>query len=226
MKRLLPLLMLWWMAAHVGAQAIQDLQLWQGLIVQKTFFQGKLQASLTEEVRLKNNLAEVGNAYTDLSLHYRLVKRLNLGAGYRYSIRPEVNTHRIYTDLTFRPKFESRFSLTLRTRLQHDRNPVETDTYLRPRLNVFYNIKGTKLEPFVGAEPFLFLHGANSLVDSYRIYAGLRYPLRKKVELRLGYILDQELQDPTPSRNHVLSLRFTLDLDTDEAKDAEPEVGW
>jgi hypothetical protein len=213
----------------LSAQVQKDAQLWKGLVLQKTFLNNRLQFSLNEEVRLRNNFSEVRNSFTDLSLHYKLRKRLAIGLGYRYSIRPDVNVHRLYSDLTWRPKLKkSRFGIVLRTRLQQDRDRFDIETTLRPRLWVDYNLPKTKLEPYVAVEPFFRLQKAGNF-DHYRLYAGVKYPLRKKVELRGGYIFAQDIDGVNREQDHIFMIRVTIDLDKDDGKEdnaSEPMIGW
>lgn len=212
----------------VHAQVQKDAQLWKGLVLQKTFMHNRLQLSLNEEVRLRNNMSTLRNSFTDMSLHYKLLKRLAVGAGYRYSIKPDINSHRVYGDVTWRPKLKGRFGMVLRTRLQHDFDRLDTDLTLRPRLWFDYNLPKTKLEPYVAVEPFFRVdEGWN--IDHLRFYGGLKYPLRKKVELRCGYILAQDIDGAAREQSHVFMVRVTIDLDKDNDKednDAEPLIGW
>lgn len=215
-------------ATGLHAQVQKDAQLWKGLVLQKTFLDNRIQLSLNEEVRLRNNMSEVRTSFTDVSLYYKLHKRWAAGLGYRYSVKPDLNGHRLYGDLVWKPKIKGPLGLTIRTRVQHDFDRLDQGTTLRPRLWLDYNLPKTKLEPYVGAEPFFRLDEAANF-DQFRLYAGLKYPLRKKVELRLGYIMAQDIDGAAREQDHSLMVRVTIDLDKDNNKDeidSEPMLGW
>ena len=214
-------------ALPMHGQVQQDAQLWKGLVLQKTLLHKRLQLSLNEEVRLRDNMSTVRTSFTDLSAHYRVLKRLSVGLGYRYAVRPDINSHRLYSDVTWRPKLKGRFGIVLRTRLQHDRDRLDQDLTLRPRLLIDYNLPKTKLEPYVAAEPFFRLDQQGNF-DHFRLYGGLKYPLRKKVELRLGYIYARDIDGAGRELDHVWMVRVTIDLDKDDDDEnaAEPMIGW
>lgn len=202
----------------------KDMQLWKGLVLQKSILKGKLQFSLNEEVRLVGNISEVGNAFTDVSAHYKFIKSLSLGGGYRYMVKQEVNEHRIYTDLSWRPQFESRLKVTLRTRLQYDTHPLESETLLRPRLNLSYNIKDFKASPFAGVEPFFGMWGGAITMNQLRMTAGVTYPIRKKVDLRAAWVLDLDTEVQQGDQDHAIVVRITVDLDKDDDKN-DTQIG-
>lgn len=203
---------------HTFGQLVQDAQLWKGLILEKKFLDERIKLSFNEEVRLVQNFSAVGNAYTDVIGEYNFTKRLSLGAGYRYAVRPEVNIHRVYSDFTWQPKIKGRIGINLRTRFQYDWSPVSERTMIRPKIQLSYNIEGTKLEPYLGVEPFFRIRRDVEL-SGYRLMGGVRYPLRKKVELRAGYIWDMETDEINLPLAHVFLVRVVVDLDKGSDKD-------
>jgi hypothetical protein len=222
------LLALAWLGMPLALSAqSSDFQLWKGIVLQKSLIDGKLQFSLNEEVRLVNNASDVGNAFTDLSLHYKPIKAFSLGGGYRYSVRRLVNVHRLYADLNFSQKVGERLKINLRGRYQFDMTPFEKSGTARLRLNLNYNLPKTKIEPYLNAEPWLDVGGDTRVQwNQFRAALGIMYPLRKKIQLRAGYQIDYELGTANPDKEHVLLLRLTFDLDKKEDEDkSDPQIG-
>lgn len=210
-----------------GMAQEKDFQLWKGLILEKSLMAGKLQLNLNEEVRLVNNASDVGKAFTDISAHYKFIKGLSIGGGYRYMVERDVNVHRLYSDLTWSPKMKGRLDFAFRARYQMDMTPLANEGVLRFRATASYNVKGTKVLPFLGVEPWIDMGG--DVVTGYnqlRSTAGFTYPLRKKVELRVAYIMDYELGTLTPDQDHALYLRVTVDLDKKDEEKNDSQIGW
>jgi|GEM_PF-1307343 hypothetical protein len=202
-------------AKMLPAQIVSDAQLWKGVVLQKSFWKERVIVSLNEEVRLVQNFSTVGNAYTDLLAEYQIIKPLRAGIGYRYSIRPEINTNRLYTDLSWDPKEIGRLTIDFRTRFQMDWSPVDRKNTFRQRMQFRYNLPKTKIEPFVSLEPF-FRAGPSFTFSSFRWMAGIRAPLNKKVDLRLGYAWDEETDEAVSDLSHVFTVRINVTLDKSE----------
>jgi hypothetical protein len=209
--------------AGITTQAqVNDAGLWTSLSLEKRLNK-KFSVELNQEVRLFENLSEVGSFYTEIGASYRLSKIFEASAGYRfinkrrlddsYSIR-----HRFLVNLNARKKW-GQVSSALRVRYQSQYRDVNSsedgripENYLRTKLTFKYDLN-KRYQPVLSGETFFHLnHEEGVLMDGYRIGAALEYDLSKRSDVELGYLIDREVQRNNPWTNYVITLSWNYRL--------------
>ena len=200
-------------------KVVRDLQLWTGAEVEKSF--GKSWTlSLAEEIRLKQNVSEINNYFTEAGLRYRINKNFALEGGYRYtrdknSDGTYENLTRYNLDLRFRGKVNP-FLIQYRLRYQKEVEgfnlvgpAVDYEKYVRHRIRVRYN-KLIRIEPYVSAELFqLFRPDFNPDLEYMRVLAGLKYEAGKMGEFNLAFGFNREFTDIEPAMIYQFRVNYT-----------------
>jgi hypothetical protein len=211
----------WLFLAGVFAQAqVQDAGLWMEVNIEKKITPS-LSASFTEEVRLYENITEVGQFFSDLGLSYRIWKNLRIGANYRYIREKRLDDtygtmHRWYAEASYRQKMKPlTFILRLRYFAQYkDSHVSETDEiprdHVAAKLTIRYNAK-YHLEPFVSAEAFFRVnHLVYGPFDQLRVRAGIGYAFNRMHSVDLYYGITKEYNVKHPETDYVIGLGYNL----------------
>lgn len=173
----------------------------------------KTRIDITEELRLKENYAQLDNLLTQVSFGYRFVDWLTAEVAYRFSIKYNLekgyyNRHRFQGDLT--AKYEAnKFYCSERIRFQNTLDDPFNQWYFRNRIGGGY--KTGKITPYLLYEFYLPLNNPRlSWIDRDRVYVGVDYLLDKKQEISLQFILEREKNVPSPWHNYIISLSYNL----------------
>jgi len=184
--------------ASRGLAQVNDAGLWLSGNVEKQFSQS-FSMSLSEELRLMENVSEASTVFTDLGLEYRLNKHFRIAGHYRFiNDRRLDNTYRqnnrLYLDLSYRRKFKP-VSITLRERIQSEYTGFNTgeevnpEIYLRTKA-VFKLDLDRKITPYYFLELFHPLSpGSNRIIDKIRNCAGFEYSFNARHSIDLNYML-------------------------------------
>ena len=174
---------------------------WIELTFTKKFLKD-FEFSIIPEFRLQDDFT-MDEYILEGKLGYEPFKFLDFATSYRYNtnVRDKGNeiSHNIVFDATGKVKFD-RFDASLRTRFTNDSDsgdiPWET-FYFRPRIKLKYNIKGSKIDPYVSYELFYNI----KLNDFYkgRFDVGISRDFGKHHEIELCY----RLQDYFSVRNSI-----------------------
>jgi opacity protein-like surface antigen len=203
---------------NLSAQNRTDFGLWTGLRVNQKITK-KFSASLRGQVRLDGNANYFSSTFANVGLGYKFHKMIGIAAGYRYSIKPERNSHRVYGDIKFSysPK-KSGLALKIRLRGQYGTSSNQTvipSTTLRPRFYVGYSPKGKvpkRFKFYMTGEVFYEFVQSTSSLSKYRISGGVSYELSKEISVGLRYIMQDELGATAPVQEHILSIGLEVDL--------------
>jgi hypothetical protein len=116
---------------------------------------------------------------------------------------------------------KTKLKLDTRLRYTHawDRGDLNNDN-IRTRVKLSYNLPKTKLKPHVAAEFFLHLNDqliytstsvtGNHRFNKYRLRLGLEYPINKRHELNLYYIVEPEFE--SPDTHFILGLGYNYEI--------------
>ena len=208
------------LAGSMASAQVSDAGLWMSVNIDKKVTQA-LSFSLTQEVRMNENITEVGNILTDLGASYRFGKHFRVGAGYRYSRQRRVDDsydtrHRFNIDLIWREKIQ-RTLLSLRFRYESQFTDMYTSpegltpkSMIMPRLEVKYNLPG-KFEPFVYGEPYFKI---NNLVYGpfvqMRLCGGVAYSFNRMHSVDLYYLYQKEYNVKHPQTDYVIGIGYNL----------------
>ena len=188
-----------------------DFQTWSSITIEKSLSK-KLDGSLEQQLRLDENSTQFRQTFTELGAKYRLWKKLDAGASYRFIVRPNSTGQRIYLDVEYNWKLK-KWKINPRLRYQHD---FITDNFqanfLRPKLTISYKID-KKWEPFVAGELFyLIFYYQGNFVPAYRLFAGTTYDFNKRNSLKVFYLLEQEVNVNNAAQNHIISVGYKYDF--------------
>lgn len=208
------------------SQAINDAGLWVTMNVEKKLSK-RLELSLTEEYRLKENITQTNLFYTDLGIAVKPFGFMSVSFSYRaiqkyllnetYSFR-----HRITMDVLFKKKF-GKWIPSFRQRIQTQVEDVyssETgqlpEWFARERLELKYDTD-KPLSPYAAVEYRLQLKDPrnmdlNATWNRVRYTLGIDYKLNEKNELSLYYLIQRGFNVPEPQNFYITGLSYTLSL--------------
>jgi hypothetical protein len=200
----------------------KDAQLWTSVSAEAKIVK-KLTANVAQEVRLNENITEVGTIYTDLGLEYKVNKHFQFSLNYRFVEKRRSDDYysfrtRIYIDLKYDKKIKP-FQIHFRSRIQNELADIGRaadggipEYYLRNKLTVKLD-KWKKLSPFVSVELFSPLEDEyKGLFDEIRSSAGIDYDLSKHHKVELFYMIQQEMNVSRPETDFVLGLGYAFKL--------------
>lgn len=222
-KKLLLIIVIAASSLWVEAQE-NDFGTWIEIGVEKQITE-KIRLEFEEEIRIFKNFGELDRIATGLGGAYTFNKYLRAGAGYSWLYKNRVNRelwehrHRFHLYLRGRYKFD-RFTFTLRERLQSTYvdesipgfgyNPRN---YLRSRLQVSYNIKGSAVNPFTSAEMYYQLNNPEgNQIDNMRYTLGAGWEISNNLDIDTFLRLDQEVNVKNPVSYWILGLSFNIGL--------------
>ena len=162
---------------------------------------------LNEEARYNASIGSLNQLNTNISIDYKLSKKIKTGVEYRYSIRDNKNTNRFGWGISYKEGMGD-FDLNLRTKFQY--SPVldgPEGTSWRNKLGLSYAIN-KDFSPFVSCEMFYSIANEISQFDNYRIEGGLDYGPNKHNDFTLSWIYDHEFNVNNPDIMHVLSFSY------------------
>ncbi|PCJ87540.1 MAG: hypothetical protein COA57_04445 [Flavobacteriales bacterium] len=194
-----------------------DLELLMGFNIDKKFSK-KFEAGLNYQTRLNNVMSSFKAALVEGSLQYNLNKFVSFKTAFRQAWVAETDFHGWYSGTGTRQRIlfatylkwkKKDFPLRLQGRLRIENEWASSNgyvtsyTFLRPRLNIEYNV--CKLvDPYVSVEPFFNMRAANSL-GLMRFEAGLQWRVGKVAGLNTFYRLEA-VNDFYKSKIHVMGL--------------------
>lgn len=161
--------------------------------------------------RLDDNATRTKQVYLNAGAKYPLTSFMNVGAEYRYSIRPEKD-NRSRIDLQMWLKWK-KDRVRADYRFEYERTFIpewKLRTVLRNRLGLEYNIPKWKLDPNVSVESFTGLHYTGNSLVGMRYELGTEVNLDKKKSRTLGLAVryDQELNVAWPQNALILVIAF------------------
>lgn len=196
-----------------------DLELWSSLGIEKKLG-NKWKLSFEEEFRFTQDISRFDIYLSDLGVNYKLNKNFSLGANYRFYSNKDKdgdfnNAHRLSAKLNCGFKIE-RFKLDYRLQFQNKdedffKGSSNAVYNLRNRLTATYNIKGTKLEPYVQTELFSrFEKDEEAYFNKVRWTIGLNYSLSKKSDVNIFYRLNNELNQDFNKDTYIIGVGYTF----------------
>jgi hypothetical protein len=198
---------------------VNDAGLWTNITIEKKIIKD-LDVVLTEEVRMYENITEVGSFFTDIGVEYSIYKGLRAGLFYRYINKRQLDNsysqnHRFYADVAYKQKIK-RFDISYRVRYQvqyKGYNTSETghvpEWYFRQKIHFGYNTK-SRFDPYMDAELWYFLNPEWSRFDNIRISAGVVTRITKHQSLDIGYIINKEFNVTDPITSYIILIGYKI----------------
>ncbi len=177
---------------------------------------------IAEEIRLHENITEVGTALTDIGIDYNLSSGWRISANYRFISRQQLDRsylhrHRYYLDLRYRHLSDrTGIDFTGRLRWQQQLSHEEIglpgnegfSNYLRPEGTVRYRLNRV-FRPYVSVETFLPVSAFRfHNPDKIRITAGTRIRLNFVHSVTLFYMVQKEINVRRPETDFVIGLGY------------------
>lgn len=201
-----------------------DAELWKGIKLDWEIID-QLGVSVENHVRLKNNFSTFKSDVTEVSFESKLLKLVRLSSGYRFTLEPSANKHRVFYDISVRPEISSlNTQFNFRLRNQHEfQNAEQVEGTLRPRITIKYSKKKLKIEPLVGIEAFYQYDFKENEWNRYRLMFGFDYDLPRKATLDVLYIFQKEFNEPGAEQSHIFRITLALDMSFKKKKDKAEE---
>ena len=184
-----------------------------------------LNLSLEEDFRLRDNLSEVDRFSTTLELSYKPWKFLKLGGAYNlinynHETKGWEVRHRYYFFATgsyrinrFTVSLRERFQSTYRVGVKETSKRANPKLYLRSRLEVEYDIRNCKFEPFASVELYNTLNDPQgNKMNKLKYTAGSKYKLNKRNSLQLYYRYVNFKDDDEGNGKHMIGLGYSYKL--------------
>lgn len=181
-----------------------------------------LNLSLEEDFRLRDNLSEVDRFSTTLELSYKPWKFLKLGGAYNlinynHETKGWEVRHRYYFFATgsyrinrFTVSLRERFQSTYRVGVKETSIRANPKLYLRSRLEVEYDIRNCKFEPFASVELYNTLNDPQgNKMNKLKYTAGSKYKLNKRNSLQLYYRYVNFKDDDEGNGKHMIGLGYS-----------------
>ncbi|MCB0429558.1 MAG: DUF2490 domain-containing protein [Flavobacteriales bacterium] len=194
---------------------VKDAGLWLQASAKKKLTQS-FSVELGQALRWNENVSELGSAFTEIGGSYKLMRRLEASAFYRFGQEREPDNHysqrhRYYIDLSYKIKFKP-LSLVLRERYQSSYNDINrrekgdvAKNYLRSRLTLKYNLE-KKYTPYLESEIF---YRMDEWVTKVRFRGGVDYELNKFSSIELFYMINKEVQVKNPWTSFITGVSYS-----------------
>jgi hypothetical protein len=198
-----------------------DAGLWTNFTLEKKITR-EFSIVVTEELRFRENITELGTFYTDVGAEYKIWKGLRAAADFRYINKRNPDgtyrqSFRYYGDLSYRQKVH-RFTAGYRIRLEvqyaqpgHSELGGVPEWYIRQKLFFDYNTK-SRFDPYLSGEIWYKANEPATGFDQYRIQAGAQIRITKVQSLDLGYIFQQEFNVPDPRTDYIIYIGYKVSL--------------
>ena len=213
------------LSAPLSAQdtkVVRDLGLWTGVEIEKEV-KDDWTFSLKQELRLKTNMSEVNNYFSQAGVRYKINRNFALEAKYRFTRNRKQdlsyeNRSRYSLDLRYRGRLDFlRFDYRLRYQKEVDgmglfdpEAPYEK--YVRNRISVRYT-DFKKIEPYLSGEFFqLFQRYETPRFHYMRLEAGTRIETGDLGEFKVAWGFNREFQAVQPATFFIVRVNYTFEL--------------
>ena len=183
----------------------------------------RLTVNISQEFRFNENISELGTAFTDAGVTYKLSKHFQLAANYRFIQKRRTDEyfsfrHRFYIDIKYEKKIEP-FQIQFRSRLQDEYADIGRAAdggvpmfYSRNKLSISWDLNKT-FSPYFSAELFSPLNYPRyAAFDNIRISAGVEYSVSKHHKLDLFYMIQRELNVSRPRTDFITGIGYSYKL--------------
>lgn len=201
---------------------VKDAGLWTSVSFEAKLVK-KLSLSISQEFRFNENITELGTAFTEAGLSYKLNKHIQFAVNYRYIQRRRLENyysfrHRVYADIKYSHKLKP-FEITFRSRFQDQYSDIGQasdggvpEFYLRNKLNLKWDFN-KPYTPYISIELFSPLnYPRNYAFDNVRTTAGVEYAFSKHHKIDLFYMIQKEVNVSEQQTNFIFGLGYTYKL--------------
>lgn len=184
----------------------------------------KWKTGIEFQARFDQDLTRLNTVFISTYLNYELSNFIKTEYSYRFTMDPGKTEFRQRHTLDFIfgnwidfLSEDSRFSFDTRLRGTFEYFPQDqNETELRLKGVLKYNLKGTKIEPYLSSELFYhfqdqIIYTANEVttrgaINKWRLRAGLSIPLNKRHELKTFYLFQDRIG--SDKIDHIFGLKY------------------
>jgi len=201
---------------------VNDAGLWTSVSLEVKVVK-KLKANVSQELRFNENITELGAAFTDIGLQYKVSKCWQISANYRFIQRRRIDDyysfrHRFYVDAKYE-KEVNHLGLIWRGRIQDQYSDIGRaadggipEYYLRNKFTLKWNTKKT-ITPYLATELFSKLdYPHTDFIDGLRAAAGIEYAFTKHHKMDVYYMLQKELYTSKPQTDFIIGIGYLYKL--------------
>jgi len=201
---------------------LKDAGLWTSVSLEVKVAK-KLAAGISQEFRFNENISELGAAFTDLGLGYKINKHFQVSANYRFIQRRRLDDyysfrHRFYVDIKYSRKVKP-FEFSWRGRFQDQYSDIGRaddggvpEYYLRNKLSAKLDTD-KDYTPYISIELFSLLnYPRNNPIDAMRSTAGIEYAFTKHHKIDLYYMIQKDLNIGRPRTDFVIGIGYSYKL--------------
>jgi len=196
-----------------------DFQIW-GDVSAKYKINKKIRVSGELGLRSRENSQFLKQSYAEFGVKYKINKRFVLGSKYRYAdyyYQSKTPAHRFSFDAAYNVKWK-RIRFTVRERYQQTwyisdfKNKYDVKE-LRSRFMLTYDIKKSKIEPFMSMEHYLGLSGKYYLSTAQNRWTlGLEFPVSKFSSLQIAYRIGKYGYYSIPATIYMFLISYQIIL--------------
>ena len=164
--------------------------------------------------------------FPQVSIKYKVTKWFRPSADYRAIFALNKYGNYSFTNrLNFNAEFKhtlNRFSVSARIRYQYSFDRLisssnydsEYDQAIRFKPQISYDINNSFISPVINIEFFYnpTFGPLGQRFTKYRTFIGVDFEFDSPHELSIGYMFDQQINQPDPSRKHILSINYAYNL--------------
>ena len=203
---------------HFGTAYSQtnDFEIWSSVQFRKDI--GTL--LLQEEFRFNENAARIDEYFTELGIEYSLNKYVEVTAYYRF-IREQQpvsvysNCHRFYGDVKLEYEIR-RLAISYRFRYQSkytdifsDENGLVPTNYHRNKIQLEYDIRRSRLFPYVSSEIFYNSDVERNGFNKVRYTFGVEYFTKRKNKIEIFYRIQDRFNRIDPETSYILGIGYS-----------------
>jgi hypothetical protein len=199
-----------------------DAGMWLSLNVEKKITPA-FSLNFSEEVRMYENITEVGIIFSDIGLAYKFGTRFRISANYRFINKKRLddsydNRQRYYFDFTYREKVTP-LIIMFRVRFQSQYTDIFTspegkipEYYSRTKLTLKLDID-KRIKPYLYAESFFKLGNPEGILfDGIRYCAGIEFSFNRLHMVDLFYMIQRQFNVNNPETDFIVGIGYYFTL--------------
>ncbi len=207
-------------AVSITANAQQkDAGLWTSVTVEHQLTR-KISASVSEQLRMYQNISDVDQFFTDFGVQYELSESFRVSLNYRLSSTNQqtyfMTRHRFYVDLSYRYKLKP-LVVGIRQRVQRQVEALNSsengsipEWYSRTKLSLKLDLD-KKYAPYISTEIYYVIDNLNeedNVFDKIRYEAGFDYKFNRRHSLNPFYLIQSDILEKK-TIDYVIGLGYT-----------------
>jgi hypothetical protein len=201
---------------------VKDAGLWTSFSLEAKLTK-KASVNISEELRFNENISELGTAFTEAGISYKLNKNFQISANYRFTQKRRVEDnfnlkHRGYFDVKYEKKLKP-IQFKFRSRFQDEYSEFGTASdagiakyYLRNKLTLEWDLDKA-FKPYLSFELFSPLNYPREyFFDNIRATTGVEYSITKNQKIDLYYMIQRELNVSRPETDFIMGIGYSFKL--------------